>query len=323
MLPLFITFSAFFTMLFIHYKGEKGVKIILTYIIIFLISIFAYKAIDEVVIRVSGVERTSYLSEQVVWLQGGKSIIEGIAKAGFSIANIVLMQGIFYNAGLLICIFEFVYLIIKKFDKKKWIYYVAIITFLISPFILQLITGGITAVRTQIQVHIVTGLAVYFLYLMLDNELEKKLHIIVFGIIICTQLFTCIKLFYSDYEKNALEKEMPTEIMDDLKEKELYGKKNLIFVGNYSFDGIPVILKGEVMGKSFFEWDKETDISSNKRIRNFLSVLEYENYEIPSKEQYEEALEQSKDMASYPEEGYISEKDNYIIIKLGEKDEKN
>ena len=45
MVPLMITFSAFFAMLFIKEKNEKGIKIILEYILIFAISMVLYNII--------------------------------------------------------------------------------------------------------------------------------------------------------------------------------------------------------------------------------------------------------------------------------------
>ena len=67
--PLFITFSAFFTMLFIKYKNKKNFKIVLKYILIFFISIVSYKLIDVLVLHIMNIKDSQYLSNQILWVE--------------------------------------------------------------------------------------------------------------------------------------------------------------------------------------------------------------------------------------------------------------
>ncbi len=124
-------------------------------------------------------------------------------------------------------------------------------------------------------------------------------------------------MFYSDYENFRQQKILAISIEDKLRKDNIDPEKTLVFVGNYASGGEGIIYKGETMVRTFFEWDAmSNNIGSNNRIRDFLNLIGYYKYELPTKEQYEEAKIIATRMPVYPEEGYIQEKSDYVIVKL-------
>ena len=181
---------------------------------------------------------------------------------------------------------------------------------------MNIILGGETAIRSQLSIPIVTALGIYFIYLYTDNEVHKKIYITVFGIIIAYQLITSVKLFISDYESFTQQRIIAENIEKELIENKISPDKTLVFVGNILASGDDIIY-GEVMGHTFFEWDSGSEIGSNRRIRNFLIALnQYNKYELPNAEQYEEAKKKAQTMPVYPQKGYIQDCENYTIVKI-------
>ena len=99
-IPLMITFSAFFAMLFFKEEDEKIIKIIIEYVIIFLISFFAYKIIGVFIHKFAHIGKSTYLANQILWGQLPiKNIILDVIKEIF---NIILANNM-YNR---ICIYN-------------------------------------------------------------------------------------------------------------------------------------------------------------------------------------------------------------------------
>lgn len=312
--PLFITISAFFAMLFIHYKNEKGIRIILKYIAIFLVSFILYKVIDEIVLSITQIEKSSYLNNQILWKTKpfGKTVMNVI----FGVSDTLTKNSDFHSIGLLLCIAEYIYIIFNKFDKKKWIFYISILTFIISPLLLNIYTGDIPTIRARMQFPFVLGFSVYFLYLWSDSKLEKKIRTIIFGIIIFSQIILSVKLFYTEYETFQQEKAFAVQIENDIMARNINDEKTKIFIGHFSSEGYGIVYKAETMGYTFFDYDKFGPTGSNDRIQAFLESLGYKEYNRPTQEQYDEAKKISEDMPVYPNEGSIKEEQDYVIIKI-------
>lgn len=312
--PLMITLSAFYILLFFKEKDEIKFTILLKFIIIFAIGIVVYKIIGNIVMQITNVKETPYMSSQILWgTQRKIIIIKGIV---INIIKILLAKpSLHYNLGMLICVVGFIPVIVKKFNIKNWIFYIAILTFLISPFSLTIFTGGIPAARTMYPITFVTALGAYFLYVYYDSKIIKNIMLVIFSCIILYQMIISILLFYTDYNAFKQQKELANEITSELREKSI-NDKPITFVGYFSAKGKNIILKGEVMGWTFFEWDRGTKIDSNDRIKGFLKASGYD-YEFATKEKYDKAKIIANEMNAYPDEGYIREEDGYVIINLG------
>ncbi len=314
MQPLFITFSAFFIMLFLYYKDEKSISLVLKYIAIFLISFILYKIIDIVILSITHISHSSYLDNQILWGTDGTTIKQNIINVIFNITNTLLSNDELHSFALLLCVAEFIYIIFNKFDKKKYMFYIAILTFLISPFALTILMGNMPTLRAQFQFPFVIGLSACFFYLYSNNDLEKKIYKIIFGIIVFSQIVVSVKLFYTDYETFKQQNIFVTQIENTLNAKNIENGKTLIFIGRFSSNG-EHFYKAESLGATFFEWDANGPTGSNSRIHGFLKRLGY-NYTCPTSTQYNEAKEISKNMPVYPQEDSIKEEKDYVIIKI-------
>lgn len=70
-----------------------------------------------------------------------------------------------------------------------------------------------------------------------------------------------------------------------------------------------------LLGSSFFSWDETEPTASNNRICGFSKTLGLD-YKCASIENYQKALEDSKDIKPYPSSTYIKEKEDYIVVRL-------
>ena len=314
--PLFITFSAFFTILLIYYKKEDGIKVALKYIIIFLISFILYKLIDKIILNFTQLEHSTYLDHNIIW--GNGHFLRNIMEVNSAIFNNLLENSDFHSFGLLLCYAELIYIIFCKFEKKNWKLYIAILVFMISPFLLTILTGKMPFIRARIQFPFVLGLGVYFIYLISQHNLEKKIYTIIFSIIIMSQIILSVKLLYTDYQKFKQEETYAIQIENDIMAKNIDDEKTKIFIGSYTSAETYTVYKVETVGKTFFDYDKNEPKGSNIRLRAFLICLGYGKYEEPTQEQYNEAKKIAENMPVYPTQGSIKEENDYVIIKIGE-----
>ena len=73
------------------------------------------------------------------------------------------------------------------------------------------------------------------------------------------------------------------------------------------------MFKGEVLGKSFYNWDYKTQKLSNDRITGFMKVHDF-SYEIPTIEQIAEVknkYHEYHDLVTYEEEYVVVNLDKY------------
>lgn len=312
-IPLMITFSTFYIMLFFKEKDERKISIIIKYIVVFVVSIILYKIIDKIFMNIYNIHQTLYLSSQILWGTDRKlNIIKTILK---SIGKLLLAKTReHYNLGLLFCIIGFIPFAFKDFKLKNWIFYISVLTFFISPFLLIIITGGEPTARTMFSITFATALGAYFIYNYTNKNILKSIIMLIFSSVIIYQMIISIKFLCTDYNVFGIEKQLANDLEIELK---IINKDNkpIAFVGPFSADGDSIFLKGEVMGWTFFEWDQGSPMDSNIRISGFLKQLGYDN-KIVSNKQYKEAKEKAKEMSVYPKDGCIREEKDYIIIKL-------
>lgn len=313
-MPLMITISTFFMMILFKEKDEKNISIIIKYAGAFIIALILYKIVDCIIIGFTGINRTSYLTSQILW--GTTRKIEVIKSILMNIFNVLIGNTReHYNLGLLFCIIGFIPIIIKKFDIKNWVYYLSIITFFISPFLLVIITGDAPVARTEASLTFATAFGAYFVYEYSDKKIIKNIMLISFILVIAYQIKVSVQLFYTDNKAFEEEKKIAQTVDKDLKAMNLQDKP-IVFVGPYTIKEDKGILKGEVMGYTFFEWDNGSPVDSNLRIQGFLKAEGY-NFKYIKNTQYEEAKEKAKLINNiYPESGYIKDEGDYVIIKL-------
>lgn len=307
-IPLYILFSIFLFILLYNQKKEmtpkECIKIISIFVIIFILSYLVYNLIGNSILKILNIERTNYLSEQINW--GKESIITTMIKTigsiGITIIPIIYPQ--LYNIGMLVCYSIFLIYIIKNIKHKKYLLAIVMFGLLVAPFILNIALGGYTVARSQITVTYAVAFIAYDIYTNCNKQKNKKAFIIFTSLIVMYQLCVSMMLFYTDYNSYKKQVNIANEIY-----KQINIEKPIIFVGNYEATGKNILLKGEAMGKTFFEWDKKTNIGSNNRIYGFFKAIGLE-YKKPNDEEI------VAEMQKEHEEKLIIEEQNYTIVNL-------
>lgn len=319
--PLYILFTTF-SFLLIYKIDEtitwkESIIMLLKYILIFIISFVIYKGIDALILKCLNISSTAYLNNQIFWGKEPKieTVKRIIRNVGETIVGIKNKQ---YNCGMLICCIMFLIHTIKNFKLKNWILYIDIIMFILAPFMLTILLGGGTVVRTQTPLVFATAMGTYYLYTNINKKIFKNIIIVIFIGIIVYQAIISILLFYTDYNVYKQEVNLLNEIEEKIVKENLDSNKPIIYTGKYTATGEKIILKGETMGATFLEWDNAGIVGSNYRIGGLLETLGIK-HKSATVEQIAEAIKKAieNNMPKYPDDNSIIELDEYIIVNLG------
>ena len=228
---------------------KENIHYIYKSILVIIISFIGYLIVGNIINSFLHITPTSYLKEQIEWFN--HTIPYCLIKIFGFIGKVLIGYGVFYNISYFICILLVVKYILNH--KKKLWYCLLSLTYLISPFFLVFLLGHSEVIRAQLTLPIVIACILSLAQSLDDKRIKKTLSIII-CLIILEQSFTTINLFLSDYHRFTWDK----ELADNLIKKEKIGNKKIIFVGSYGYEKRE-ILKGETLGSSFFEWDKDSD----------------------------------------------------------------
>ena len=160
-----------------------------------------------------------------------------------------------------------------------------------------------------------TAFLVYYLLNHIESKKGRKVLILFVTIEIVIQAVTSILLFYSDNLRYEEDKGLARQISMRIQEQNLDVSKPVVFLGKHTAK--TSILRGEMLGVSFFEWDMETVPRNNIRIHGFLNTQGI-YYKQPTIEEIVSADEKSIDMENCPSKKAIKETDELILVKLEE-----
>ena len=299
--------SMLILLLFIKNQEETNKKDNIHYIykaiIVIVISFIGYLIVGNSINSFLHITPTSYLKEQIGWFN--HSIPYCLIKIFGFIGKVLIGYGIFYNISYFICVLLVIKYILNH-KKNLWRCILSLI-YLISPFFLVLLLGHSEVVRAQLTLPIVIA-CLFLIVPDLDNNKLKKYLFLIISLIILEQSLTTINLFLSDYHRFTWDK----KFADNLMKKENKENKKIVFVGSYGYEKRG-ILKGETLGSSFFEWDKDSDLGINRRAIGFMNALGY-SLEVPTISEYETAKQITNNIKTKNME--IIEEDDLIIIKF-------
>lgn len=88
-------------------------------------------------------------------------------------------------------------------------------------------------------------------------------------------------------------------------------------LGKWSPACNPSMIRGETLGRSFYEWDYQIPGCTCKRVLNYWRVLGYE-YQYPDAEQWKMAEALGEQMPAWPQEGSVVQDGELVVIKLSE-----
>ena len=290
---LYISLVIIYYLYYYHeFKSNKlKIEAIVKYILVFILAFVLTFIIGKMVNHVLGISSTGYLTSQMNWINGNYK--KGILYSGYYICEVLFGLGIDNTLGYsIISIFTVIYLFQNKINKDKLLF-ICYLMLLISPFLISILFGTLTFNRAQFSIPIVMA----FLYYKFHDN--KKVYILSITIVV-VQIISVIYLYYIDYQRFLVDKEIIVSVMESV-DKE----KPIVFINKGNIQKSHV---GEVLGKTFYHWDYKTERLSNDRIWGFSNSIGY-YYKIPLTEQINEARQKKY-------KKFINDEGEYIVIDL-------
>ena len=112
-----------------------------------------------------------------------------------------------------------------------------------------------------------------------------------------------------------------TNIVKNIQQLGGQDEDTVIIIGKWDAPLNNACLKQAPIGVSSFHWDysKKKPTSGTRRAILYLNAAFGKNYQYEiSEEQRDILVEAAKDMPSYPERGYVIQKDNIYVVKLSD-----
>lgn len=275
-------------------KFREQLKIILSYVLVLIVYGILTIVTGDIINSILEVEKTGYLTSQMNWING--NFIKGVLYCGYYVVSVLFGLGMDNNLGYLVLII-IILIKLKKEGKKRYnIYNLALVVLLLSPFLISLLFGTVTFNRAQFSIPIIMA----YLY---GKNLDKKYILMMSVGIILVQSFSTLYLFNIDLERYNNDVGLARYV------EQLDNENNLpiVFIGNVNYERK---FTGEVLGKSFYNWDYKSERLSNDRIFSFMKSQGFE-YDVASTEQIKEVIGE-KD--KYLE--LVNYTDKYIVINL-------
>lgn len=219
--------------------------------------------------------------------------------------------------------------VVKKRLITPLIYGMGII---FSNFCLILGTGNL-ALMTSVKRTLVTyGLFVAFSVAMSLNALNdiyfsfregktkfrkyiKLVVIVMCGVLVLRQSREMVDVFWADHQRSVLDSNKADHINFEVEKTEWYSKP-VIYVG-YSQDYIATMQK-DPLGSYFYFFNDRTPAEINNFISYYMSAMGYVYPVMMEENMLEEAIVSSRTQPSYPQDGFVTEYEGYIVVKLGE-----
>jgi hypothetical protein len=238
-----------------------------------------------------------------------------------------------------------VYVAWKKRRDQLPCFFFGLFLFLLSPMLLTLVTGGGFPMRSRIYYPLAAGSAFAFLVSFLakavqhesrhghglsraqrpgDRERVTVVRKLLLFTAVCASVFgvwkqagrslrlqeTAHLAFVGDCSlMNRIGARMEEVAGEELEQVPA------VFVGKLAPDLPEDILRGEVTGHSFFDWDAGWYATGNHRIRGLAALIGIE-LSVGDDEQKKAAVEYSEKMPPWPAKGSVQKKDGVLIVKL-------
>lgn len=319
--PLFI--AATLALFLLNFeKMEQYWKTIFKLILCFFLAFLLYEIINKIIMAVLNISTTSYISDQILW--GSESAKECIKNILHHIIDALRAKGIYYSVAFPLSVLLLFYLIYRKRGcKAYYLYILASIALLISPFFMTIIIGQIPKFRTQVVLPFVFGFIIQYFIGVMDFKFKKLqvlrwIYCIIF-ILGMQQSMEVSRMFYSEYVQYEEDVRLALKISDRIDQLDLGESpaEPLIIIGSRA----PRLNRSsyrlyENPGHSFFEWSFSTQYGTFI-MNNFMSTIGY-TYLSPTQEQIEYAETYSKSMDLWPNKSSVQNINGMIIVKLSD-----
>ena len=295
---LYITLSVIYFIVNINNKKntlKEIIFIVLKYIVLFIIGILLCQLFATIMKSTLNISNSSYLLNQVGWSTYG---LKGILYIGYYFLTVLFGTRIYYNLGYLIVIILTLIFIKKHWNKQNIILNISLLFLLITPFIMSIALGNETIARSQFALPFVISFVFIF------YKPKNKFYYIIPLALIVFQITITFILFKNDYIRYNLDLNLMNEIKTEISDHE---DLPVVFIGEYNNN---IKIKGDVLGSSFFNWDKETENGANIRIHGFFNANN-NNYILPSRENIKTV---NNNISKYNEK--INIDNNIIVVNL-------
>jgi len=302
-------------------------------------AMIVYLAIDMILIpSIFDIEKTQHSNYMIFWGQMPvKESIFRILKLPYIIfaGNVLPLENIlgiealkgkyvvnesrvFGNILLLPMVVFFIVKVIdiacKKIPKgRRFLYVLAGICIPLSIMFLAIVTGNYPSIRAIY----VLPLAFAFMFFFLIETCSKKTAIAITILALFTavhQIQITAQLFYSDQLRYNEDVRRAYDICDIITKTSDYKNLPVAIIGeNKIAENFHAnFLQGETIGRSFFEWNTREESDRGLDFMRSLGI----HFNAPSGEQWEQAVNESNSMPSYPNPGYIKKLPNVIVVKF-------
>lgn len=333
--------------------GKILLKRIIPYCTVFLVAFLLNTLITRLFFSSSG-----YLQNQIFWGRAStKDCLHAIA--GHILKALTGYDSIFYNPVLgVLVLFDLILLtafLTGRCKGKRGVcltvlfFYAAV---LVTPFMMTVVLGGTPAIRSQMVLPAATGFLGYLGIRLLQLQAEslrgrRGQVLLVCAAAICLaggleQAKVTETLYYTDSCRYEYDAALGRSVIERIEQANQEAAKQLqeeqegqpdsagqsysaerlpvVVVGSRDFTGNNSCLVGEVIGRSFFDYDTDVGTEffwSTRRILGFLHTLGADYNQVPE-EWMGRVREYSENMPAWPAEGCVQAIDGMIIVKLSD-----
>lgn len=325
---LFVYVGGVFSATFLFLLGSeinivKQINLFYAYLRYFFVSVLAYILYYVINFIVElYYPSTGYVDNFVAWGKSDfKEIIDNLVVyfSGIFLGSSVHGGSIItvsYIFGLIVCVLLLISALRKRYMTRTFIAFGIV---LFTPLLMPILLGSAVPIRTSLTWTIVIPVIWMGLNLFLKGKSLKVIFTLVLITFAISQALALSRLFYGDYMRYQNDVRLANQIGAAIINLNQGEKPSLpvLFVGKYPQEQNENVIKQEVLGYSFFEWDG----SEIKRIRLFMKSLGYD-YISPTEEQRKIGNEVAVNMPAWPYQGSVAIKNNIIIVNLSENMEK-
>ena len=310
------------------YEKKNPGRTVLIQAAFFALALLLYKLLGTLLIILSGVQEGSYTSSMVVL---GKEPIGSVLNS-FALYLLGIFSGNSYAWNylyLLAYISLFVFPMLNHFRSKGgdtpkvglgWIL-IAILFSLCAPLVLPFVTGG-GVVRGQFALPFVMALSIALAISETANYLSHIIMRRAFMILAAVAfLHVCIapgvRLMWTNSVVKQQEIQVTYELLEDIHAAGGKEGSTVIVLGQWHPSYNRSMVPGEVLGRSFFEWDAGVQGGTNRRVLGYWRTLGYD-FAMPTLEEIQAAEAVANGKPSFPDPGAVWKTGNIIVVKLSD-----
>lgn len=271
-----------------------------------------------------------YLQGQIAW---GKAPLAEIM--GYIVKHIakVMLWGLgrveYSSAYPFMCLF--LAIVFFSFCRKrainksvKFVLFLALAGLALTPFLMTIYTGNQLVARSQFALQLVAAFGCMFAYGIWKKKEGAgyqwvcRAALVICVVVIWLNVSTISRLLYTDDVRYQEDVRVASQIAEDVQRMPGAEGLPIICVGGYGAHLNHAARGADMYGVSFLAWDY-TPANLAGATGRVVGIMNTLGIDIAGTLDYQdEAIALSREMEHYPNQGYISVQDNYVIVKLSE-----